>query len=294
MAFASLLTLLDDIATTLDDVAVMTKLAAKKTAGILGDDLAVNAEQVTGSAAERELPIVFKVALGSLVNKAILVPLALLLSAFAPWAIVPLLMVGGAYLSFEGTEKVLDFFHKKRHGAHDAAEKEKAPAEFDENARVKGAIRTDFVLSTEIIVIALGVISGSLMQRALALTVIAVLMTVGVYGVVAFIVKIDDIGLWLLKKRSAAAQFIGQGCVAAMPLIMKLLTIAGTIAMLMVGGGILLHNGFAHAAHALEHWQPAWLATLLASFAAPVALGFAAGLLLVGALHVKEKIFPTT
>ena len=290
MAFASLLTLLDDIATTLDDVAVMTKVAAKKTAGILGDDLAVNAEQVTGSAAERELPIVFKVALGSLVNKAFLVPLALLLSAFAPWAIVPLLMVGGAYLSFEGAEKVLDFFHKQRHGAHDAAEKEKPPTEFDENARVKGAIRTDFVLSTEIIVIALGVISGSLMQRALALTIIAILMTVGVYGVVAFIVKIDDIGLWLLKKRSAAAQFIGKGCVAAMPFIMKLLTVAGTVAMLMVGGGILLHNGFTHAAHALEQWQPAWLATLLASFAAPVALGLATGLLLVGALHVKARL----
>ena len=287
MAFASLLTLLDDIATTLDDVAVMTKVAAKKTAGILGDDLAVNAEQVTGSAAERELPIVFKVALGSLVNKAILVPLALLLSAFAPWAIAPLLMAGGAYLSFEGAEKVLDFFHKKPHETH-----EKPPTEFDENARVKGAIRTDFVLSTEIIVIALGVISGTLTERALALTLIAIIMTVGVYGVVAFIVKIDDIGLWLLKKRSAIAQWIGKGCVAAMPLIMKLLTVAGTVAMLLVGGGILLHNGFAHAAHALEQWQPAWLATLLASFAAPVALGLATGLLLAGALHMKEKIFP--
>lgn len=289
MAFASLLTLLDDIATTLDDVAVMTKLAAKKTAGILGDDLAVNAEQVTGSAAERELPIVFKVALGSLVNKAILVPLALLLSAFAPWAIVPLLMVGGAYLSFEGTEKVLDFFHKKKHSASAAPT---PPAAFDENARVKGAIRTDFVLSTEIIVITLGVISGSLLQRTMALVFIAILMTVGVYGVVAFIVKIDDIGLWLLKKRSAAAQWVGRGCVAAMPFIMKLLTVAGTIAMLLVGGGILLHNGFAHAAHALEHWQPAWLGSLLASFAAPVALGLATGLLLVGALHVKAKLFP--
>ncbi|MBR7002239.1 MAG: DUF808 domain-containing protein [Neisseriaceae bacterium] len=286
MAFASLLTLMDDIATTLDDVAVMTKVAAKKTAGILGDDLAVNAEQVTGSAAERELPIVFKVALGSLVNKAILVPLALLLSAVAPWLIMPLLMIGGAYLSFEGVEKVLDFFHKKSHTVS-----EKTPVAFNEKERIKGAIRTDFVLSTEIIVIALGVISGSLLERSLALILIAILMTVGVYGVVAFIVKIDDMGLWLLKKRVAIFQAIGKICVAAMPYIMRFLTVAGTVAMLMVGGGILLHNGFAHFAHYLKHLQPPYFATLLSSFIVPIALGFAVGLLLVGLWHLKEKIF---
>ena len=286
MEFASLLTLLDDISTTLDDVAVMTKLAAKKTAGILGDDLAVNAEQVTGSSADRELPIVWKVALGSLVNKAILVPLALILSAVAPWLIVPLLMIGGCYLSFEGVEKVLDFFHKKSHSSTP-----KTPTVFNEKERIKGAIRTDFVLSTEIIVIALGVLSGSLLERSISLILIAILMTVGVYGVVAFIVKIDDMGLWLLKKPSAIAQSMGKICVAAMPYIMKFLTIAGTVAMLMVGGGILLHNGLAHFAHYLEHLQPPYFATLLSSFIVPIALGFVAGLLLVGVWHLKEKIF---
>lgn len=287
MAFASLLTLLDDIASTLDDVAIMTKLAAKKTVGILGDDLAVNAEQVTGSAAERELPIVFKVALGSLVNKAILVPLALFVSAFFPKLIPPLLMIGGAYLSFEGVEKVLDFLHKKSQ----AQPHEVRVATFNEKERIKGAIRTDFVLSTEIIVIALGVLSGGLFERALSLTIIALLMTVGVYGFVAFIVKIDDIGLWLLKKSTAIAQWTGSICVAAMPYIMKLLTIAGTVAMLMVGGGILWHNGFAHWAHQMEHMTSHWWGSLLSSFVIPISIGMAAGLLLVVLLHLKERLF---
>ena len=286
MAFASLLTLLDDISTTLDDVAVMTKIAAKKTAGIVGDDLAVNAEQVTGSASERELPIVFKVALGSLINKAILVPLALLISAVAPWLIAPMLIIGGLYLSFEGVEKVLDFFLHQSHKNN-----ENQVVEFNEQARIKGAIRTDFVLSTEIIVIALGVISGSLLEKAMTLTIIAILMTVGVYGVVALIVKIDDIGLWLMKKPVAALRLVGQGFVSVMPYLMKSLTVIGTLAMLMVGGGILLHNGWAHFAHYLEHLQPPYFATLLSSFIVPIVLGFVAGLLLVGLWHLKEKVF---
>lgn len=286
MAFASLLTLLDDISTTLDDVAVMTKIAAKKTAGIVGDDLAVNAEQVTGSASERELPIVFKVALGSLINKAILVPLALLISAVAPWLIAPMLIIGGLYLSFEGVEKVLDFFLHQSHKNN-----ENQVVEFNEQARIKGAIRTDFVLSTEIIVIALGVISGSLLEKAITLTIIAILMTVGVYGVVALIVKIDDIGLWLMKKPVAALRPVGQGFVSVMPYLMKSLTVIGTLAMLMVGGGILLHNGLAHFAHYLEHLQPPYFATLLSSFIVPIVLGFVAGLLLVGLWHLKEKVF---
>ncbi|MBQ5429357.1 MAG: DUF808 domain-containing protein [Neisseriaceae bacterium] len=286
MAFASLLTLLDDISSTLDDVAVMTKLAAKKTAGIVGDDLAVNAEQVTGSAAERELPIVFKVAFGSLINKAILVPLALLISAVAPWLIAPMLIIGGLYLSFEGVEKVLGFFLHKSHKNN-----ENQVVEFNEKERVKGAIRTDFVLSTEIIVIALGVISGSLLQKAMTLSIIAILMTVGVYGVVALIVKIDDIGLWLMKKPIAPLRLVGQGFVSAMPYLMKSLTVIGTLAMLMVGGGILLHNALAHFAHYLEHLQPPYFATLLSSFIVPIVLGFVAGLLLVGLWHMKEKIF---
>lgn len=286
MAFASLLTLLDDISSTLDDVAVMTKIAAKKTAGIVGDDLAVNAEQVTGSAAERELPIVFKVAFGSLINKAILVPLALLISAVAPWLIAPMLIIGGLYLSFEGVEKVLGFFLHKSH-----TNNENQVVEFNEKERIKGAIRTDFVLSTEIIVIALGVISGSLLQKAMTLSIIAILMTVGVYGVVALIVKIDDIGLWLMKKPIAALRLVGQGFVSAMPYLMKSLTVIGTLAMLMVGGGILLHNGLAHFAHYLEHLQPPYFATLLSSFVVPIAIGFVAGLLLVLLWHVKEKFF---
>ncbi|MBR3482513.1 MAG: DUF808 domain-containing protein [Neisseriaceae bacterium] len=286
MAFASLLTLLDDISTTLDDVAVMTKIAAKKTAGIVGDDLAVNAEQVTGSASERELPIVFKVALGSLINKAILVPLALLISAVAPWLIAPMLIIGGLYLSFEGVEKVLDFFLHQSHKNN-----ENQVVEFNEQARIKGAIRTDFVLSTEIIVIALGVISGSLLEKAMTLTIIAILMTVGVYGVVALIVKIDDIGLWLMKKPVAALRLVGQGFVSVMPYLMKSLTVIGTLAMLMVGGGILLHNGLAHFAHYLEYLQPPYFATLLSSFIVPIVLGFVAGLLLVGLWHLKEKVF---
>ena len=286
MAFATLLTLLDDITTTLDDVATMTKVAAQKTAGILGDDLAVNAEQVTGSAAERELPIVFKVALGSLVNKAILVPLALLLSAFAPYLIVPLLMIGGCYLSFEGVEKVFDFFHQKAHTSP-----EKSPAIFNEKERIRGAIRTDFVLSTEIIVIALGVISGSLLERSLALIFVAILMTIAVYGVVACIVKIDDIGLWLLKKPSVLLQSMGKMCVAAMPYIMKLLTVAGTVAMLMVGGGILLHHGFASVAHHLEHLQLPYIAALLSSLLVPIILGLITGFILLLVWRLKEKCF---
>ena len=289
MAFASLLTLLDDISTTLDDVALMTKIAAKKTAGVVGDDLAVNAEQVAGSAAERELPIVFKVALGSLINKAILVPLALLISAIAPYLIAPMLMIGGAYLSFEGVEKILDFFLHKSHKNN-----ENQVVEFNEKERIKGAIRTDFVLSTEIIVIALGVISGSLLEKSLALTIIAILMTVSVYGVVALIVKLDDIGLWLMKKPLPPLRLVGQGFVSAMPYLMKTLTVVGTLAMLMVGGGILLHNGLAHFAHYLEHLQPPYFATLLSSFVMPIAIGFVAGLLLVLLWHVKEKIFQAT
>ncbi|MBR6026039.1 MAG: DUF808 domain-containing protein [Neisseriaceae bacterium] len=286
MAFASLLTLLDDIATTLDDVAVMTKLAAKKTVGIVGDDLAVNAEQVIGSTADRELPIVFKVAIGSLINKAILVPLALLISAIAPWSIAGLLIIGGCYLSFEGAEKILDFMHKKSNKSS-----ETHVVNFDEKTRVKGAIRTDFVLSTEIIVIALGVISGSLLEKAVALSIIAVLMTVGVYGFVACIVKIDDMGLWLIKKPFAITKILGRFFVALMPYIMKFLTIAGTIAMLMVGGSIILHNGLHHLSNLLETISPNWLEVLLSSFIVPIVISFIVGLILIGLVKLKEKMF---
>jgi uncharacterized protein len=255
MAGASLLTLLDDIATVLDDVAVMTKVAAKKTAGVLGDDLALNAEQVSGVRAERELPVVWAVAVGSVKNKLILVPLALVLSALAPWAIMPLLMIGGAYLCFEGFEKIAHpWLHSK---AEDAAEHEKlthalAQPDVDmvayEKEKIKGAIRTDFVLSGEIIIITLGTVASAPFTTQLAvLAGIGAIMTVGVYGFVGLIVKLDDIGFYL--KRTAASgnglgvmNVIGNGLVGFAPWLMKALTVVGTVAMFLVGGGILTHG----------------------------------------------------
>ncbi len=260
MAGASLLALLDDIATILDDVAVMTKVAAQKTAGVLGDDLALNAEQVSGVRAERELPVVWAVGVGSLKNKAILVPAALAISAFIPWAVTPLLMIGGFYLCLEGVEKLA---HKWLHSpAEDAAEHAvELAAVADENIdlaafeadKIKGAIRTDFVLSAEIIVIALGTVAGQPFAAQLAVLVgIALLMTVGVYGFVAGIVKLDDLGLHLLTKPGRLRQTIGQGLLLTAPKLMKALTVIGTAAMFLVGGGILAH-GVEPLHHFIEH-----------------------------------------
>ncbi|NCP39714.1 MAG: DUF808 domain-containing protein [Rhodoferax sp.] len=251
----SLLVLLDDIASVLDDVALMSKVAAKKTAGVLGDDLALNAQQVTGVKAERELPVVWAVFKGSLVNKAVLVPLALLLSAFAPWAITPLLMAGGLFLCFEGFEKLA---HKFLHsGAEEQVHRAElahalADASVDlvalEKDKIKGAIRTDFILSTEIIVIALGIVQGSaLLVQVGALVGIAVAMTIGVYGVVAVIVKLDDVGLFLSLRAGASPwatmqRRLGGMILAAAPWLMKALTVVGTLAMFLVGGGILAHG----------------------------------------------------
>jgi len=259
MAGASLLALIDDIATVLDDVAVMTKVAAKKTAGVLGDDLALNAQQVAGVRAERELPVVWAVAVGSLRNKAILVPAALLISAFLPWAVTPLLMIGGLYLCFEGVEKLA---HKWLHSAaEDAAHRAEELAAVDdpevdllafEADKIKGAIRTDFVLSAEIIVISLGTVTGQSFSAQVAVLVgIALVMTVGVYGIVGGIVKMDDIGAWLLQKGNAAARLIGQGLLLAAPRLMKALTVIGTAAMFLVGGGILSH-GIPPVHHGIE------------------------------------------
>jgi len=264
MAGASLLALIDDIATILDDVAVMTKVAAKKTAGVLGDDLALNAQQVAGVRAERELPVVWAVAVGSLKNKLILVPSALAISALAPWAVLPLLMLGGLYLCFEGAEKLA---HKLLHGAREvAAEHARELAAFAdpavdlvalERGKIKGAIRTDFVLSAEIIVITLGTVADKPFATQVAvLSGIGLIMTVGVYGIVAGIVKIDDVGLYLFRKSDALAQAVGRVLLAAAPLLMKALTVIGTAAMFMVGGGILthgippLHHAIGHAAEA--------------------------------------------
>ncbi|MBI6141623.1 DUF808 domain-containing protein [Serratia marcescens] len=256
MAGSSLLTLIDDIASLLDDVSLMSKMAAKKTAGVLGDDLALNAQQVTGVKADRELPVVWSVAKGSLINKAILVPLALLISAFAPWAITPLLMVGGAYLCYEGFEKV---FHSLSHGKAAQEEKSDGPGANEdatayEKRKVKGAIRTDFVLSAEIIAITLGTVAGATFsQQVIVLCGIAVVMTLGVYGIVAGIVRLDDLGLYLSRKSSALARSLGGGIVRAAPYLMKTLSIVGTVAMFMVGGGILTH-GLPPVHHLFEDW----------------------------------------
>lgn len=266
MAGSSLLTLIDDIASLLDDVSLMTKMAAKKTAGVLGDDLALNAQQVSGVKADRELPVVWSVAKGSFINKAILVPLALLISAFAPWAITPLLMVGGAYLCYEGFEKV---FHSLTHNKQAGEEKKEALDTNEdvaayEQRKVKGAIRTDFVLSAEIIAITLGTVAGATFsQQVIVLCGIAIVMTAGVYGIVAGIVKLDDLGLYLSRKSSALVRSIGNGIVSAAPYLMKTLSIVGTIAMFMVGGGILTH-GLPPIHHLFEDW--ASYATVVPTF----------------------------
>lgn len=247
---SSLFALLDDIATLLDDIAVLTKVAAQKTAGVLGDDLALNAQQVAGVNADRELPVVWAVARGSFVNKAILVPAALAISALAPWAITPLLMLGGAYLCFEGFEKLAHkFLHSQTED--DAHHKELTQAlvnpEVDlvalERDKIKGAVRTDFILSAEIIAITLGTVAAASFVTQLSVLVgIALIMTAGVYGFVAGIVKLDDLGLWLSRRPSAMAQGLGRGIVGLAPWLMKALSVAGTVAMFLVGGGILVHG----------------------------------------------------
>ncbi|CAN7146994.1 DUF808 domain-containing protein [Massilia sp. LjRoot122] len=258
----SLLLLLDDIASVLDDVAVMSKVAAKKTAGVLGDDLALNAQQVTGVNAEREIPVVWSVAKGSFKNKAILVPAALAISAFVPWLITPLLVIGGAFLCFEGAEKLA---HKFLHGKEDAEHKAKlaeavANPAIDmqalEQEKVKGAIRTDFILSAEIIVIALGTVENApFSQQVMVLVTIALAMTVGVYGLVAAIVKMDDAGVYLSRKAGGLARNTGKLLLATAPRLMKVLSVVGTAAMFMVGGGIIghawapLHHFSEEAAH---------------------------------------------
>ena len=259
MASGSLLALLDDIATILDDVAVLTKIAAKKTAGVLGDDLALNAQQVAGVAADRELPVVWAVAKGSLLNKGVLVPAALAISAFAPWLVTPLLMVGGAFLCFEGFEKLA---HRLLHSkAEDAAEHARlAQAVADpavdlvalERDKIKGAVRTDFILSAEIIAITLGTVASAPFTTQVAvLGGIALLMTVGVYGFVAGIVKLDDLGLWLSRRPLPLAQGLGGAILRAAPWLMRGLSVAGTAAMFLVGGGILVH-GVPALDHAIE------------------------------------------
>lgn len=295
MAGASLLTLLDDIAAVLDDVAVMSKVAAKKTAGVLGDDLALNAQQVTGVRAERELPVVWAVAKGSFVNKAILVPAALAISVFLPWLITPLLMIGGAFLCFEGAEKLAHkFLHKPEQEAHKAAHVAAvANPEVDlvalEKEKIKGAVRTDFILSAEIIVISLGTLVGvAFGQQVAVLVTIAIAMTIGVYGLVAAIVKMDDAGLYLSKSQNGAARGLGKGLLAFAPRLMKVLSVVGTAAMFMVGGGII-----AHAIPAVHHFAQTMAASVanvpaiggVLAFLAPILVDAIVGVI-VGAIVV--------
>ena len=257
MAGSSLLVLIDDIAAVLDDVALMTKMAAKKTSGVLGDDLALNAQQVSGVRAEREIPVVWAVAKGSFINKLILVPTALLISAFAPWAVIPLLMLGGAYLCFEGFEKLAHkFLHSKAEDQAEHAQLAEAMADpatdlvAFEKDKIKGAIRTDFILSAEIIAITLGIVADAqLTQQVIVLSGIAIVMTIGVYGLVAGIVKLDDLGLWLTQKPGQVARSIGGAILSAAPYMMKSLSVIGTAAMFMVGGGILTHG-----VPVVHHW----------------------------------------
>jgi predicted DNA repair protein MutK len=313
---SSLLALLDDIATLLDDVATMTKvaarqsvsaaddvaamtqMAAKKTAGVLGDDLALNAQQVTGVNADRELPVVWAVAKGSLINKAILVPAALAISAVAPWAITPLLMLGGLFLCFEGAEKLMHkFFHAKEDDDAHHAELVKAVSDEKvdlvafEKEKIKGAVRTDFILSAEIIVITLGAVaSAPFAQQVAVLVGISLIMTVGVYGLVGGIVKLDDAGLHLSRSASSAAQAFGRGLLAFAPWLMKALSVLGTAAMFLVGGGILLH-GVPALGHAVEHWAQGLGAVggLVNSLAGGVA-GLLAGIVCVLLFNAFNKL----
>ena len=293
---ASLFLLLDDIATVLDDVSVLTKVAAKKTAGVLGDDLALNAQQVAGVKADRELPVVWAVCKGSFVNKLILVPAALLIGSFLPWAITPLLMIGGAFLCFEGVEKLAHkFLHKAEHDAEvvqhlQAVADPAVDVVAAEKAKVKGAVRTDFILSAEIIVITLGTVGGQPFGTQVAvLSGIAIIMTIGVYGLVAGIVKLDDAGLWLTRRASAAQQALGRGILATAPWLMKALSVAGTAAMFLVGGGILVH-GVPALGHAVEAWAAgAGALGTVGSMLVNAGVGIVAGAVVLGAVELVKK-----
>jgi len=316
LAGTSLLALLDDIATLLDDVATMTKVAAKKTAGVLGDDLALNAEQVSGIRADRELPVVWAVAKGSLKNKLVLVPTALVVSALAPWAVTPLLMVGGAYLCYEGFEKLAHrFLHSAAEDLARHAEKLSVlsnPAidlrDF-EREKIKGAVRTDFILSAEIIVIALGTVKdAALGTQMLVVAGIALLMTIGVYALVAGIVKLDDAGLYLVDRAPAnlwgrCRQALGRSLLQLAPRLMKTLSVVGTTAMFLVGGGILVHGvpwvqGLSHALVGAAEGVAAVgriLAVLAPSAISMLAGIFAGGLVLAAVVLVKRvagKLLP--
>jgi predicted DNA repair protein MutK len=288
MAGTSLLALIDDIASALDDVAVMTKIATKKTAGVLGDDLALNAEQVIGIHANRELPVIWAVAKGSAINKLIIIPLALLVSFFIPPLVGILLMLGGLYLCFEGFEKIVEKLLHKNH-THSNSKIEVPPLDIlqFEKDKIKGAVRTDFVLSAEIIVITLGVVATtSLMNQIMVLAMISLIMTVGVYGLVACIVKLDDLG-FILREKKRPIKDIGFLLIGTAPILMRFLSVAGTIAMFLVGGGIIVH-GIPVLHHYAEH-----LSSIMAmgfNFLAGLASGALAALLYFIFNKVRSKL----
>ena len=287
-----LFAILDDIALLLDDAAVMSKVAAKKTAGILGDDLAVNAEKATGFRASRELPVLWAITKGSFINKLIILPLAFLLSAYASWLIVPVLLLGGAYLSYEGVEKVFHTFSPQSHSPEASqGDTKQEDAQKLEKAKIKSAVRTDFILSIEIIMITLGtVMDQPILLQVMVVSVIALLATVGVYGLVAMIIRMDDVGFYLINKAvkvkgwfSKALAWCGSSLVALLPKVIKALGIIGTIAMLLVGGGMFTHN--IHALHEALTFMPSLAADLLTGM-------FVGGILLTLQLII-EKLKPT-
>jgi predicted DNA repair protein MutK len=316
MAASSLLALIDDIATLLDDVAAMTKVAArqgvaaaddvsamaqvaaKKTAGVLGDDLALNAQQVTGVKADRELPVVWAVAKGSMLNKAILVPAALAISAVAPWAITPLLMLGGLFLCFEGSEKLLHaLLHTKDEDQVDRAKRLAAVADEQvdlvafEKDKIKGAIRTDFILSAEIVVITLGTVAeASFLRQLSVLVAIAIIITIGVYGLVGGIVKLDDVGLFLSRQAASWKQTLGRALLAFAPWLMKALSVVGTAAMFLVGGGILVH-GVPAIGHAIEQATAGlgWIGPVVNGLAGALA-GLIAGAAVVAIVQLVQRL----
>lgn len=293
MALASLFTLLDDVTAMLDDVALMTKITAKKATGLVGDDLALNAEQVVGVQAERELPVVWAVAKGSFINKTILVPLAILIAYFMPVLIPILLMCGGAFLCFEGVEKIIHTIKHRNDKRHTEEDLETGNVKFltpeEEKVKIRGAVRTDFILSAEIIAIALGMVADSpLATQIMVLVIIAFGMTIVVYGLVGGIVKLDDIGLWMMKKKSVFAQKFGAMIIRVMPYFMRALAFVGTLAMFLVGGGILAHN-FGPLHHYLEsiNMTEGWGFTFLT-----LIIGLVFGAIIVVIVTLVSKLLP--
>jgi predicted DNA repair protein MutK len=278
--------LLDDIAAIMDDVAVMSKVAAKKTAGILGDDLAVNAEKASGFISSREIPVLWAIAKGSFINKLIILPVAFLLSAFFPLAIILILVLGGLFLAYEGAEKIHEYFFPHHHTTTEITHKEFTEEEILtlEKEKIKSAIVTDFILSVEIVIIALGtVIEEPLTSQIAVVSIIAILATVGVYGIVALIVRMDELGYKLIAlstKERSFSKTIGNVLVQALPKVIKSLAVIGTIALILVAGGIFVHN-----IDFLHHLFPQ-----LPSVVKEFSLGLLIGLLVLGIVNLSKKI----